>query len=283
MLRKPSKHVPGQSRSKATAKSQRWRGMTLAAVLWVMAAPSARADIAVTLPPLAGLVIMLDANAEVFCLLPANADPHHVQLAPRRIERLHQAQLLVRASRDDSAWHGLGGARQVLDLWPDHDHAWLDPERVRAALPRLAAALARAAPQRRHVIQAQLERALAVCNRLERQLRQALAAYEDAGVILQHAAWRRPLLRRGVPVLAVLEPQQHGREQRPRALEQALAIVRNHAGVKLWGDVKSANRALKWLATRAPDHDPILLDAVGECGLPWQELMQRNIAAMSQP
>jgi len=281
MSHPPHGSIPGANSRKVTVNVPAWRGLAWAMGLLLFPAP-AHAEIAVTLPPLAGLIRMLDARAEVFCLLPPHADAHHVRLGPKRMQRLRAAKWLVRSSQDDGAWRGLKHAPRVLDLWPRHDHAWLDPERVRRVLPRLAAALIQAAPERRAQIMARLAAAERECRRLERRLRRALAPYRKAGVILQHRAWRGLLHRFRVPVRAVLESHHHGRELRPRTLERALAVLRENPKVALWGDARSANRALLWLARHAPGQRPILLGAVGECGLTWPALMRRNLALLQR-
>jgi len=52
-------------------------------LLYTVTAGAAQAAIVTTLPPLAGLVSMLDTKAEVYCLLPPGADAHNFQLAPK--------------------------------------------------------------------------------------------------------------------------------------------------------------------------------------------------------
>lgn len=252
--------------------------------LCCLAPTMARADIVVTLPPLAGLVSMLDPEAKVHCLLAAGADPHTFQLTPRQAGQLQQAELLVRASRDDGGWSGLNGyPTPTIDLWHKASHAWLRPDEVKSVLPRLAARLQALHPAHRQQIADALQKALALCDRMDSAWRKALRPFKDKGVIMQHPAWRGLCERFGVPIRAVLEPHHHGAEVTPRRLEQALEIIRAHPTTALWGDNRHSNRALIWLMQHAHSSKPVILDALGRCGMPWETLMQHNIALVGQP
>ncbi len=253
----------------------------LSLINWLLCLPaSAFAEIAVTLPPLAGLVTMLDKEAEVFCLLPENADPHHFSLTPRQIDRLQKADLLIRSSRDDGGWQ-LRTPAPSIDLWPDIDHAWLRPEKVRDILPALAEQLQRLHPKRRERIGLALEKALETCRHIQQDWREALAPLRSKGVIMQHPAWRGLAGDMGIPVWMVLESHRHGHEMGPKKLERATQILKAHPGIRLWGDMRHSNRALNWLAKHGKTEKPVLLDPLGDCGTSWSQLMQQNIARLS--
>jgi len=241
---------------------------------------TAQAAIITTLPPLAGLVSMLDAKAEVYCLLPPGADAHNFQLTPKQVQQIKHANLLLRASRDDGHWPGLNMAVQQLDLWPKKDHAWLLPSEVRRILPLLARKLQDIAPGHRQSITRSLRRALRVCDKLELAWKQALAPLQQRGVIMQHPAWRRLCEHFKVPVRAVLEPRHHG-SIRPRALESALVLLQAHPGILLWGDVRHSNRGLIWLSHHDNNKPLLAFDALGTCGMSWIELMHDNLERMS--
>ncbi|MDQ6978651.1 MAG: zinc ABC transporter substrate-binding protein, partial [Mariprofundaceae bacterium] len=107
-----------------------------------------------TLPALAGIVHWIAPDATVQCLLPTGTDPHHFHPGPRQIERIQQAQLLLRSSRDDVAWFGHISVAKlpVLDVWSSaqhgaHDHAWLLPVDVYAQIPHIITTLQRLLPQ----------------------------------------------------------------------------------------------------------------------------------------
>jgi len=245
-------------------------------LLYAATPDAAQAFIVTTLPPLAGLVSMLDAKADVHCLLPPGADAHDFQLTPKQVQQLKQTDLLIRASRDDGHWPGLNMTRRQLDLWPEKDHAWLLPSEVQQILPLLAKRLKEIIPEHRQGIEQSLKRALGVCDEMETAWKQALAPLQQRGVVMQHPAWRRLCEHFRVPVRAVLEPHHHG-SIRPRKLESALALLQAHPSILLWGDVRHSNRGLIWLSHHDNNKPVLALDALGTCGMSWIELMHDNL------
>ncbi|MDQ7011266.1 MAG: zinc ABC transporter substrate-binding protein [Mariprofundaceae bacterium] len=249
----------------------------LLSLFFLFSAPcQVRAEIITTLPPLAGLIGLLDEQAHVDCLLAAGADPHHTRLSPRQVEALRHARLLVRTSRDDGHWTRLEAATDTLDLWPDVSHAWLNPHLVKAVLPQLATAIQRLYPSRREAIAVTLRRAESKTNHWWEQWQKTLRSFRSDGVIMQHGAWQGMMDAAGVPVLAVLESRHHGREHGPHMLEHALETLRQHPQALLLGDMHHNNRALEWLAERT-NRRIIYLDALGTCGMPWPALMRSNL------
>jgi len=242
------------------------------------------AGIVTTLPPLAGLVLMLDADAEIACLLPPGADAHDFQLTPRQVQTLKKADLLVRSSYDDGHWSGIRLTGRSLDLWPQSSHAWLRPSAVRDILPALAEALSLAAPERRAQITKTLAQALADSKAVEHAWRKALAPYRRTGVIMQHNAWQALMDNYKVPVWSVLESHHHGDNIRPHRLEAALAQLRSHPEALLWGNQQHANRGLQWLQQHAANKSSaalLLFDPLGDCGSTWVQLMHNNLSILS--
>jgi len=260
-------------------------GICLGACMGLTAANASAKGIVTTLPPLTGLVLLLDAEADVHCLLPPGADAHEFQLTPRQVQMLKQADLLIRSSYDDGHWSGIGSHRRSFDLWPTQAHAWLSPNAVRDKLPALAAELQALAPERRAQIAAALTRALQACDAADADWRKALAPYREAGAIMQHNAWAAVLQHYGVPVWSVLESGHHGDAIGPHRLEQALGLLQAHSGALLWGNRRHASRALQWLQEHAGNGAwprLLLFDPLGECGMTWPQLMQRNLDTLRQ-
>jgi len=258
-------------------------GQLIMAAAVMMSAPLyvSATEIAVTLPPLAGLVSMLDKQAQVLCLLPAGADPHHFQLTPRKIEALNRTQLLIRASLDDGGWALSPNHLRTLDIWPATDHGWLNPKTVRTALPRIADELIRLHPGQAKAITASLNKALQQTREIEQSWHTALSTAKVSGILMQHPAWKGLMQSMGVPILTVLESAHHGHEYGPHKLEHALTTLDQHPDAWLLADSNHSNRALDWLARHAAHPArQITLDTLGECGLPWPQLMYRNIARM---
>jgi len=221
---------------------------------------------------------MLDKQADVVCLLSNGSDPHHFQLTPRKIEKIQQATLLIRASKDDAGWPLPPHHAHTLDLWPNIDHGWLNPATVRTSLPLIAKALIDLHPQRETAINNALLTALKKTHDIEQAWQHALEPAKKSGVLMQHPAWQRLMQAMGVPVLDVLESGRHGHEYAPRQLEQALKTL--NAQPKAWiiADGSHNNRALNWLQSHV-EHQPrrITLNALGTCAQSWPALMQYNL------
>jgi len=256
------------------------RALGLAVLLNISASCTAiSAEIAVTLPPLAGLITMLDKKADVLCLLANGSDPHHFQLTPRKIEATQQTGLLIRASRDDGGWPLPPHHKRTLDLWPGIDHGWLSPVAVRKILPVIAKALIELQPGRQADITAALEDALKSTQTIEDEWKTALESAKQSGILMQHPSWRGLMQLMGVPVLDVLESGHHGHEHGPRQLEHALHALNNHAGAWLIADEGHNNRALEWLQAHATVKlNRVGLNALGTCGLSWPALMRQNLS-----
>lgn len=236
------------------------------------------AQIMVTLPPLAGIVRMLDPQTDTQCLLPSGADPHHFQLTPKKIEALQNATMLIRTSFDDGGWPLPPTHANSVDLWPTQDHGWLSPQQVRAILPQLAQRLTALNPTHAEAISAALPLAIAETQRIESAWQQAIQQHAIDGVIMQHPSWRRLMRALHVPVLAVLESGHHGDEFGPRQLEQALQQLNGGSRIWLLADSGHSNNGLQWLqqhATTTPTM--ITLNPLGSCGESWPALMQANI------
>jgi len=257
--------------------------LALAAMLMISAPWHALAsEITVTLPPLAGLVSMLDKQAQVLCLLPAGADPHHFKLTPRKIGALNQTRLLIRASFDDGGWPLQPAHSHTLDIGPATGHNWLSPRAVRTTLPRIADALIRLHPERAEAITTSLDQAIQQTRDIEKSWHVALSTAKVSGVLMQHPAWKNLMQSMDVRVFAVLESTHHGHEYGPHKLEYALATLNTHPDAWLLADSSHSNRALDWLATHADHpHHRVTLNAMGACGLPWTQFMRRNIAQIA--
>ncbi len=274
---RPYRHL-----ARCSYQHKRFSCLLLCCILFCAGIPGADCAIIVaTLPPVAGLVRMLDTQAQVRCLLPPGADAHGFQLAPGQVREIRQADLLIRSSRDDGNWRIMNVHGRILDLWPKKDHAWLLPNEVRRILPGMARSLQKLAPRRHQAIAQALEKALRICDQLEREWRRGMAPFRQRGVIMQHPAWRSLCRHFNVPVLAVLEPRHHG-GIRPRQLQHALDMLHAHPDAALWGDIRHANRGLAWLSRHAGSQAFMRLDPLGECGMTWMQLMRQNLRLLAR-
>ncbi len=225
---------------------------------------------------------MLDKESQVTCLLPAGSDPHHFQLSPRQIEKLKHVSLLIRTSKDDYAWLKLSSETPVIDLWPDQDHAWLNPEHVAIILPRLAERLITVSPEKKAQILENLKSAQKKVASIKLRLTKALAPLKTKGIVIQHPSWRGLFKQLDIPILTTLESNHHGHEHGPRHLEKALNILKENPDAMLIGDLQHSNRSLQWLSKHS-NHETgkkeiLYLDALGSCDHDWATLMEQNIS-----
>lgn len=254
----------------------------IASCLLLTGTTTSASEIAVTLPPLAGLVKMLDAETQVMCLLPTGADPHHFQLQPRTLEKLKRSKLLIRSSFDDGGWPLPPNHQNVLDLWPNKDHGWVSPKEVRSILPRIADALIKLQPQQVSLIKKRLSSAIAITHSIEKQWSEALSEAKASGVIMQHPSWRRLMNDMQIPVLNVLESGHHGHEHGPHALDDSLHQLEEHPGAWLISDTGHNNRALQWLKQHSDQPiRHITFDALANCNTSWDQLMLQNLQQIS--
>lgn len=255
-------------------------GLAIFLLSLFFALPLHAVEIIATLPPLAAVVQMLN-DEPISCLLPPGGDPHHFQLSPRQIEKLDRAGLLIRSSKDDHGWMQVPVNIPAIDIWPEQDHAWLNPDNLLAALPRIAGQLILLFPDRKTVIEENLKRSMDDVGKIKSELHKALATLQSGGVMIQHPSWRRVFDAHDIPVLSVLESPHHGHEHGPRHLEKALKTLEKYPDAVLIGDVRHSNRSLEWLASHSNNKKIIFLDALGSCGDRWATLMQQNISRIS--
>jgi ABC-type Zn uptake system ZnuABC Zn-binding protein ZnuA len=201
--------------------------------------------VAATIQPL-GLVAteLAGDRAAVSVLVAPGASPHVFEPRPRDLERLRAASVVVCAGGGLDDWAlrllSAGGSAQppvVATELPGMDplpapggsgvdpHVWLDPVRVRDALaPALAAALARADPEAAPGYAARLAAFQASLERLDAELRAALAG-RGRRYVAYHAAWRYFAQRYGLEEVGVVQAFA-GEEPTPRELAALVAAAR---------------------------------------------------------
>jgi len=246
------------------------------ALLWLPIEATASSMVA-TLPPLAAMVQALLPDARPGCLLNGGADPHHLQISPRKAGQLRSVHLLVRSSGDDGGWSGLRSLRgAVVDLWPQEHHPWLVPGDLAQAFPRLLQALV---AQHEVGVDDGERRMVLLARRLQqwdRSWEELLRPLRQRGVVMQHPAWQRLFVHYHIPVRAVLERSHHGNGSSPRRLENTLALLRGSNPPLLVAEMSHSNRMIDWLRKRVPDAQVVSLDALGQCGQPLSRLIEAN-------
>jgi ABC-type Zn uptake system ZnuABC Zn-binding protein ZnuA len=122
-------------------------------------------------------------DADVDALLSGSASPHDYGASAKDRATLEEADLVV-------AWGGgLEGSLPLGELDPEplelaagesNPHVWMDPMRVAAALPKLAAALAEADPEHGAGYRRRADAYAEELRALDRDLRRTLGAIPDA-------------------------------------------------------------------------------------------------------
>ncbi len=251
-------------------------------------APEAQKTIAVTLPPLAGILHWMQPSLTAHCLLPEGAEPHHFHPGARQLERAAQADILLRSSADDGNWFdaGLISEARIMDVWPASEkgagHAWLDFTAVDAALPHIARRLIKAGFIDTAQWSARQATLKGDVNSIQQQWQTILPALKKRGVLMQHPSWQPLFERLGVPVYAVLERRTAGHHHGFTAhrLEHALQAVIQHPDALLIADPRHDDKGLKWLQQQHPQSQLVYLSSMGSCHQRWPAFQAENIAKL---
>jgi len=146
--------------------------------------------------PVAYAVERIAPQVEVENLTPAGAEPHDLELSPREVERIREADSVLYFGQGfmpalEAAVEGVGGAVDLLAGEPlrsrtdGHDpdldpHVWLDPRRYAGIVRRIAGALG--APTAADELVGELEQ-------LDGEFRRGLARCERRELVTSHAAF----------------------------------------------------------------------------------------------
>ncbi len=173
-------------------------------------------------------------DVRVTNLVKPGAEPHDIELAPRQVGAIEQADLVLRLHGFQPAVDdALGGGDQGLDLSPvmrEHasdPHVWLDPLRMQDAAHAVAARLAALDPQHARAYDDRADRVSASLLVLDGVFRTALTDCARRDLVTSHSAFgyladRYGLVQRGI---SGLSPDA---EPSPRDVAQAARFARAH-------------------------------------------------------
>jgi zinc transport system substrate-binding protein len=150
--------------------------------------------------PIAYAAKRIAPGADVENLTPAGAEPHDLELSPREVERVKDADVVLYLGRGfmPALEDAIAGAENAVDLLPDvglraasgahghgeeagpDPHIWLDPTRYAALVRKVADALGK--PEAADELVAELER-------LDAEFRAGLARCERREIVSSHAAF----------------------------------------------------------------------------------------------
>lgn len=147
---------------------------------------------------------------DVTNLVKPGAEPHDIELAPRQVGAIEQADVVLFLERFQPAVDdALHGGRQGLDLSgpmgeKDHDpHVWLDPLRMQTAAEALADRLASVDPSHAEEYRTRAATVSSLLGELDGTFREALTGCARKDVVTSHSAFgylasRYGLVQRGI-------------------------------------------------------------------------------------
>lgn len=233
---------------------------------------------------------------EVGVLLPPRASPATFEITPREVRMVSGAVLHLAVGGGLDAWatnlvEGSSDARVVvltegIELEREghgeatgNPHVWLDPVRARdRLLPRIADALAAAAPDSARVIRSRAAALADTLAALDREIRTALAPVTGRAFVATHPAWTYYAGRYGLREVGTLH-RHPGQEPSARYLAELVDEARA-AGVRVvFSEPQLAGTAARALAGELGV--PVLvLDPLGGPGLEggdgYPELLRWN-------
>ena len=216
-------------------------------------------------------------------LTPPGAEPHDVELSPRDVEAIRDAELVVYAGGgfqpavEDAVADRDGPSLDVLAGEPD-PHVWLDPVRFSTTAPALGDALGRPAAGRR------LAKAI---EDLGREYEEGLRSCRRRTLVSSHAAFGHLAARYGLTVrsLAGTSPEA---EPGPRELERLVDEVRAAGVTTVFTEPLVSDRLADTVAREAGVEvatlDPIegLSEERLDAGEDYLSVMRKNLDALRE-
>jgi len=229
--------------------------------------PSAERTVVTGFYPLAWAVRQVASqDTEVVNLTPAGAEPHDLELTPRDVTAIRDADLVVFVSGgfqpavEEAVAERDGSSLEVLDGLSD-PHVWLDPSRFAEVVREIGAALGRPA-----AAAALADRLLA----LDSELRRGLAACDRHSIVTTHSAFGRFAARYGLTEIP-LTGRSPEAEPTPRQLQRIVERVRRSGATTVFTEPLVSDRLARTVAREA-DVEVAVLD-------PLEGLSEERLAA----
>jgi zinc transport system substrate-binding protein len=248
---------------------------------------SAREDVVAGFYPLAFAAEQISGDdADVTNLTPVGAEPHDLELSPRDVAEVQDADLVLLLGHDfqpqleEAAGEGENVIRLLdapaLALLPDDPHVWLDPVRYAAVVRRIGAALG--PPERSDALVARLRE-------LDREYRAGLENCRRRELVTSHQAFGYLADRYSLEQVAVtgLSPES---EASPGKLEEVVERVRESGATTIFVEPLVSPRIAETVARETGATtavlDPIegLTEDEAAAGDDYFSLMRRNLDAL---
>lgn len=172
---------------------------------------------------------------------------------------------------------------------PDHEHlygdphVWLDPLLVRDEIaPRVAAALAAAAPEHADYFAANLDAFRTQLTALDEEIARRAERLVNRYFIAYHSAWGYFADRYGLVEVATVE-EAPGKEPSPGWIVAVVELARKYGAGAIFAEPQFSDRAAKVIAEEYGGR-VLILDPLGDESIPgrdgYVELMRYNIAVI---
>jgi zinc transport system substrate-binding protein len=251
-------------------------------------AEDGRQDVVAAFYPLAYAAGRIAPAADVTNLTPAGAEPHDLELTPRDVERVRDADVVLYLGRgfmpaledavegDESAVDLLAGEQLLGDGGVRDPHVWLDPVRYAAMARRIAEALGE--PAAADGLVAELEE-------LDREFEKGLARCERRTIVTSHAAFGYLADAYGLRqvALAGVAPEA---EPSARALEALVDEVEREGATTVYFETLVSPELARTVAREAGATTAVLnpLEGLTEeelaAGADYFGVMRENLAAL---
>jgi zinc transport system substrate-binding protein len=242
-----------------------------------------------TIEPLAWFVERLAGeHASVEVVIPPGADPHTFEPAPRQLQALAGAQLVVQVGHGALPFEE-NVVEQVRRLSPaalfvaladpgqrtaEDPHLWVDPEAVRPLAAAIAHSLVELDPAAAASYRARLASLEEELDALDAELRSILAAARGRAFVVHHPTWGAFAQRYGLVQLAL---EHEGKEPGPRRLaaliEEARARGVEVVLVQRGFSDKAARTAARQIGAVVVEVDPLARD--------WPESLRQAARAVA--
>jgi zinc transport system substrate-binding protein len=263
------------------------RVVCLAVVLYALAGCGGREDdrpmVVAGFYPLAWAAEQVGEDMfEVVNLTPAGAEPHDLELSPRDVETIRDAELVLyvgggfQPALEDAVADRDGRSLDLLGSDERDPHVWLDPARFERIVGDVAAALGRAPAASDTVL---------ALNRLDGEFRRALEDCERRDLVTTHAAFGHLAERYGLEQLALTGASPEA-EPSPRELESLAGRVRVSGATTVFAEPLVSDRVAQTIA-REVGADVAILDPIEglseerlAAGEDYLSVMRDNLAAL---
>ena len=216
-------------------------------------------------------------------LTPAGAEPHDLELSPRDVEAIRDAELVVYVGQgfQPAVEHAVAGRRGgSLDVSGEEGdpHVWLDPLRFARIAREMGAAVRR--PEAAAQLALELEA-------LDLQFRSGLVGCERREFVTTHAAFGRLAARYGLSELS-LAGRSPEAEPSPKELEQLVERVQRSSATTVFAEPLVSDRLAEAVAREAGVEvatlDPLegLSKEQLELGEDYLSVMRSNLAELRE-